>query len=95
MEAIVKNFLLGYTPADEHFTSKAEMDFITRALDLEHAESLRELRNEVVMLYHDEMESEIKFDNNGGFAGRTERYWKLSNAMMSVTAVIDHFAYSR
>lgn len=96
MTESMQEFLNEYTPANEHFTSNEEIARINEVLGLESLDrdGLFHLRNEVVMFYSDAEEKEIKYDENGEYAGRTERFWSLNNAMMSVTAVIDHYKYS-
>ena len=91
-ENSLRGFLLGYKPADEHFTSNEEIELVTNRLglrDLNESET-NSLRNRVVSIYRNAMDKEIKYDENGDFAGRTEKYWDYSTAMQSVTAVIDY-----
>lgn len=93
----LKSFLLSYKPEDDMFTSKAEMDLIADKLKFSSlsAEQLRETRNKVVEIYSDAMEKEIQYDEDGKYAGRTEKYWDYNEGMMSVTAVIDNELFKR
>lgn len=97
MRTQANDFLMNYTPKNRHFTSADEIALITETLGLKALDNagLIETRNEVVMAYHNAMEAEIKYDENGEYAGRSEAYWKYSTAMMSVTAVIDNERYGR
>lgn len=81
-------WLADYMPADEHFTSQSEMDLIALNLGLECLtnEQLQEKRNEVVRFYHD-LKVKNQEDRN--------KVWDLSTALMSVTAVIDHYKWNR
>lgn len=87
----IRSFLLGYTPKEQGWTSNEEIDLISSRLGLNDMDDseLRSLRNKVVTIYHDAQEREIRYDENGDFAGRSEKYWDYSEGMMSVTAVID------
>ena len=81
------DWLKGYMPKDEQFTSDFEMEMIAKCLDLRKLsnEELQEKRNEVVRFY-----SELKKAETD-----REKSWDYTTAMMSVTAVIDHFKYQR
>ena len=93
----IRSFLLGYKPANEHFTSYAEIDLISDKLNLanKNEDELNSMRNTVVSIYRDAMDKEINYDENGEFAGRTEKYWDYSTAMQSVTAAIDYIKSRR
>lgn len=93
----VKSFLLSYTPQNKGFTSNAEIDLVSKKLNLSGMDesALQEMRNRAVKIYSDAMEKEIKYDSNGEFAGRTEKYWEYSEAMQSVTAIIDYLKVRR
>ena len=88
-------FLKGYMPADEHFTSKSEVELITNLFNLKdkNANEIIILRNAVVKYYSLLMDDEIIYNDKGEYKGRTELYWMYSTAMMSVVAVIDMFKY--
>lgn len=84
------DWLADYKPQDEHFTSDEEMKMIAEKLNLAtltNAE-LQEKRNEVVRFYHKLVEDAI-------MAGDHEKRWNLSDGLMSVTAVIDHYKFNR
>ncbi len=87
----IKAFLLSYTPAESGFTSADEIKLVSGKLGLEkmNNDELREMRNKAVSIYSNAMDKEIKYDENGDYAGRTDKYWDYSEGMMSVTAVID------
>ncbi len=80
-------FLDSYVPEDECCTTGEEMEAIDKALDLSELtiDNLRATRNSVVLFYHDRRL--VEFD------AATKRYNDLTNAMMSVTAVIDHHIF--
>lgn len=84
------NFLSSYSPANEHFTTENEIKSILTALKTDIMAGLRPTRNSVVDFYSDKMDKEIKYDENGEYAGRTNDYWKYNNAMMSVCAALDY-----
>ena len=90
-DSSIRSFLLSYTPAESGFTSNAEIELVTKNLGLDNLnnEQLQEMRNKVVRIYSNAQEKEINYDENGNFAGRTEKYWDYSEGMMSDTAVID------
>ena len=91
----IAKFLVNYQPADEHFTSNDEINMIGNFFNLINInrEDRQEIRNNVVKFYDHLMDNEIMYDKNGKYNGRTDQYWKYSNAMMSVTAAIDYFIY--
>ena len=93
----VRSFLLSYTPKDDYFTSNEEIALITDKLKLSGmtADQLTDMRNQVVIIYRDAMDKEIKYDKDGNFSGRTEKYWEYSNGLNSVTAVIDQLRVRR
>lgn len=78
-------FLDSYVPKDECCTTGEEMEAVDKALDLSELtiDNLRATRNSVVLFYHDRRL--VEFDS--------KRYDDLLNAMMSVTAVIDHHIF--
>jgi hypothetical protein len=73
-----KNFLTSYRPVEKHFTSKKEIKQI-----LEVLKPNNETRNEVVDFY-DQLLDNAYIGNT-----RTEEYYDIMEAMMSVTAVLD------
>ena len=78
--------LKNYTPADKHFTSNSEIDYISTILGLKFmdVEEMREMRNMVVIYYTHLMENTSR--NN-------PQYDDYMQGMMSVTAVIDHVSH--
>lgn len=81
----VKNFLKNYSPENKHFTSEAEIELIKEKIGLVHyitPNDFNLLRNAVVYFYSKLMDKDM------------EHRWEISNSMMSVTAVIDHYMYS-
>ena len=77
-------FIRTYSPENRHFTSKDEIDTIASRLGLASLskEELQAVRNSVVKDYND-------------FCGYDrDARWYRSEAMMSITAVIDHYIYS-
>lgn len=74
-----------YRPADRHFTSNKEIEYIEKKLKLagRTPESLNALRNNVVEAY----------DRYAG--DDREKRWELTPWMQSVTAVIDNYMYRR
>lgn len=80
-----------YTPKDDMFTSKEEIDMLNETLGLDKMTimDLRNLRDMVVMFWGSRMREE-RHSNNMKF---TDEYMKLSHAMQSITAVIDNFIY--
>lgn len=89
------NFLREYTPKNNMYTSKEEIELISNELGLEGmtTEGFRSFRNEVVELYTELLDENIIINDKGEYVGRTEKYWSLMNAMQSVTAVIDYYIY--
>lgn len=73
-----KNFLTSYRPAEKHFTSKNEIKQI-----LEVLKPNNETRNDIVDFY-DQLLDNAYIGNT-----RTEEYYDIMEAMMSVTAVLD------
>lgn len=90
-----KNFLKGYTPKDDMFTSVEEIELVKKELELDNYPSNRivEVRNSVVKYYSELMDNEIIRDDEGNYKGRSEDFWKYMNGMQSVTAVIDTYIY--
>ena len=81
LSAEQKDFLKGYAPKTEGFTSWSEMDEITKVLNLaskKSADDVTAIRNSVVAFYHDFIKSDFRF----------------MDAMQSVTAVCDHYIYT-
>ena len=93
----VRSFLLSYTPKEEGFTSNEEIELVAQKLGLNdmNEDELRSMRNRAVSIYNNAMEKEIKYDENGEYAGRTDKYWEYSEGMMSVTAIIDYIRNRR
>lgn len=73
-----KNFLTTYRPTEKHFTSKKEIKQILEVLKPDN-----ETRNEVVDFY-DQLLDNAYIGNT-----RTEEYYDIMEAMMSVTTVLD------
>ena len=84
------DWLKDYQPKDKHFTSEEEIKMIAEKLDLAGLtnEQLKDKRDEIVLFYDKLIEDAI-------MAGDHEKRWNLSDGLMSVTAVIDHFKYNR
>ena len=81
----MKTFLKGYSPKEEHFTSINEIRLIEDKLNIDnYRNNLRALRNSVVQFY-DEL---IDEDPNN-----RDMMYAYMESMMSVTAVIDNYAY--
>ena len=78
-----------YTPKDDMFTSKEEYDMLINNFKLDEMTTmeLRNLRDMVVPFWGNRMREE-RHNND---LKVTDDYMKLSNAMQSITAVIDHF----
>lgn len=78
-----------YTPQDDNMTTESEIERVAGQLHLEELDryDLQNLRDMVVLLYS----AKISVARNGSDAGRLKF---LSNAMMSITAVIDLYIYS-
>ena len=82
----MKNFLKGYSPKEEHFTSINEIRLVEDNLNIDnYKDNLRALRNSVVEFY-DELIDENPNDRNMTYA--------YMESMMSVTAVIDNYIYN-
>ena len=79
-----------YTPQDDCITLKEEVNMLTEVFELDTMSplDLRNLRDMIVLFWSSRMREERH--NN---MKTTDEYMKLSNAMQSITAVIDHFLY--
>jgi hypothetical protein len=79
------------------FTSEDEIDLISETLNLCELsfEERTRTRNEIVRFYDNLMETEIIYDENGEYKGRTDKYWDLITSMQSVTTVIDYYKYQK
>ena len=79
------NFLKEYSPEEKHITSFKEIRLIEDKLNIDnYRNNLRALRNSVVQFY-DEL---IDEDPNN-----RDMMYAYMESMMSVTAVIDNYAY--
>ena len=79
------NFLKKYSPKEKHITSLKEIRLIEDKLNIDnYRDNLRALRNSVVQFY-DEL---IDEDPNN-----RDMMYAYMESMMSVTAVIDNYAY--
>ena len=79
------NFLKKYSPEEKHITSLKEIRLIEDKLNIDnYRNNLRALRNSVVQFY-DEL---IDEDPNN-----RDMMYAYMESMMSVTAVIDNYAY--
>ena len=79
------NFLKEYSPEEKHITSLKEIRLIEDKLNIDnYRNNLRALRNSVVQFY-DEL---IDEDPNN-----RDMIYAYMESMMSVTAVIDNYAY--
>lgn len=79
------NFLKEYSPKEKHITSLKEIRLIEDKLNIDnYRDNLRALRNSVVQFY-DEL---IDEDPNN-----RDMMYAYMESMMSVTAVIDNYAY--
>ena len=79
------NFLKEYSPEEKHITSLKEIRLIEHKLNIDnYRNNLRALRNSVVQFY-DEL---IDEDPNN-----RDMMYAYMESMMSVTAVIDNYAY--
>ena len=79
------NFLKEYSPEEKHITSLKEIRLIEDKLNIDnYRKNLRALRNSVVQFY-DEL---IDKDPNN-----RDMMYAYMESMMSVTAVIDNYAY--
>ena len=93
-----EKFLDGYVPEDECCTTGEEMEAVDKALDLSEltVDNLRATRNAVVVFYHNRKADEQEKAESDPYPATcfvTKRYNDLTNAMMSVTAVIDHHIF--
>ena len=80
----MKNFLKGYSPKEKHFTSIEEIHLVEDKLNIpNYGDNLRALRNSVVQFY----------DELIGDGLDRELTRAVMESMMSVTAVIDNYAY--
>lgn len=86
MTAEMKEFLFGYCPKDDMFTSAEEMQQIEEQLGLKEMdiEGLCYTRDQVVDFYHEKME-ERRLE-----VCRDDKWYDLMTAMQSVTAVVDY-----
>ena len=91
-----KNFMMNYSPENQHFTSCSEVAKIIDVFALHNADynEIRNIRNGVVKFYYDICKAEIIYDDNGEYVTHTDNYWKYNTAMMSITAAIDHHNYN-
>ena len=81
----MKTFLKSYSPKEEHFTSIEEIHLVEDKLNIpNYNDNLRALRNSVVQFY-DELINEDPNNRNTTYA--------YMESIMSVTAVIDNYAY--
>ena len=79
------NFLKEYSPEEKHITSLKEIRLIEGKLNIDnYRNNLRALRNSVVQFY-DEL-----IDEN---SNNKDMMYAYMESMMSVTAVIDNYAY--
>ena len=79
------SFLKSYSPKEKHITSLKEIRLIEDKLNIDnYRDNLRALRNSVVQFY-DELIHEDPTNRNMVYA--------YMESMMSVTAVIDNYAY--
>ena len=90
-----KDFLAGYYPQDQHWTSEQEIKSIAENLNLASVndEDARNMRKMVQEYYHELQDNEIMFDVDGTYMCRTEKYFQLFTSMLSVMAVIDSRIY--
>ena len=80
----MKNFLKGYSPKEKRFTSIKEIRLVEDNLNIDnYKDNLIALRNSVVLFY----------DELIGDGSDRERTHAVMESMMSVTAVIDNYAY--
>lgn len=78
-------FLRGYSPKEKHFTSIEEIRLIEDKLNIEsYRDRLRVLRNAVIQFYNDLID---EHPNDKSMV------YDYMESMMSVTAVIDNYAY--
>ena len=80
----MKNFLKEYSPKEKHFTSIKEIRLIEDKLNVpNYRNNLVALRNSVVFFY----------DEIIGDGSDREQTHRFMESMMSVTSVIDNYAY--
>ena len=80
----MKNFLKGYSPKEKHFTSIEEIHLVEDNLNIDnYKDKLVALRNSVVLFYDELI-------RDGSDRNLTHTFME---SMMSVTAVIDNYAY--
>ena len=80
----MKNFLKDYSPKEEHFTSIKEIRLVEDNLNIDnYSNNLVALRNSVVLFYDELI-------RDGSDRNLTHTFME---SMMSVTAVIDNYAY--
>lgn len=90
----VKSFLTTYKPESEFVTSLKEIRLVEDNLNIEsHRHELRELRNAVVKFYNELLDDEWVTVDDDMYLKDPEKFYGFMNAMMSVTAVIDNYAY--
>ena len=91
----IYQFLANYYPSNKHYTSEFDIKRIVNNLGIEDAskDELKELRNTVVKYYNEILDTEIYFDENNNYIGRSEKYYKYLESLQSVTTVIDHYIY--
>ena len=79
------NFLKEYSPEEKHITSLKEIRLIEDKLNIDnYRDNLRALRNSVVQFYNELIDED---PNN------RDMMYTYMESMMSVTAVIDNYAY--
>ena len=79
------NFLKEYSPEEKHITSLKEIRLIEDKLNIDnYRNNLRALRNSVVQFYGELIDED---PNN------RDMMYAYMESMMSVTAVIDNYAY--
>lgn len=84
------DWLADYRPKDDQFTDQFEVKVIEDNLGISNMsnEDLQAARDKVVVFYSKLIKKAID-------EGDHDRRWALSNAMQSVTAVIDHNKFNR
>ena len=79
------NFLKEYSPVEKHITSLKEIRLIEDKLNIDtYRDNLKALRNSVVQFYDELIDEDL---NN------RDMMYAYMESMMSVTAVIDNYAY--
>lgn len=93
----INAFLKSYRPEEDGFTSASEMMRIRDRLNLDNlnTDGLRKMRDRVVKFYSNLLDKETRYNADGTYAGRTEKFYGYNEAMMSVTAVIDDRIFRR